>query len=147
MDDLISRQAAIKLILSGRVGDDSLVECPEECNSMLEWAADEVAKMPTADPVKWIPVKTRPMTEDERKYYEEIYSWTLSDDEAVIFDCKMPEDGQEVWVCSRCGNVWDDICIIEDGIGLEGNGDWFDIVAWMPCFRPEPWRGEEDGAD
>lgn len=52
MNDLVSREAAIRLILSGRVGDDSLVECPEECNSMLEWAADEVAKMPTIDPVK-----------------------------------------------------------------------------------------------
>lgn len=46
---MINREAAIKLILSGRVGNDSLVECPEECNSMLEWAADEVAKMPTAE--------------------------------------------------------------------------------------------------
>lgn len=51
MSDLISRKAAIKLILSGRVGDDSPVECPEECNSMLEWAADKVAKMPTAEVV------------------------------------------------------------------------------------------------
>lgn len=49
MSDPISLEAAIKLILSGRVGADSLVECPEECNSMLEWAADEVAKMPTAE--------------------------------------------------------------------------------------------------
>lgn len=47
---VISREAAIKLILSGRVGDDSLVECPEECNSMLVWAADAVAKMPSAQP-------------------------------------------------------------------------------------------------
>ena len=57
MSDPISREAAIKLILSGKVGYDSLVECPEECNSMLVWAADEVAKMPTIDHVKhgrWI---------------------------------------------------------------------------------------------
>ena len=55
MSDLISREAAIKLILSGRVGDDSPVECPEECNSMLEWAADGVSKMPAAEKVgKWI---------------------------------------------------------------------------------------------
>lgn len=47
--DMISREAVIKLILSGRVGDDSRFECPAECNGMLEWAADEVAKMPTAD--------------------------------------------------------------------------------------------------
>lgn len=48
-DDLISRKAAIELILSGKVGDDSLVECPEECNSFLDWAAEEVGKMPPAE--------------------------------------------------------------------------------------------------
>ena len=49
--DLIDRQAAIELILSGKVDDDSWVyECPEECNSFLDWAAEEVGKMPTAQP-------------------------------------------------------------------------------------------------
>ena len=53
MSDLIDRQAAIELILSGKVDDDSPewvgVECPEECNSFLEWAAEEVGKMPSAE--------------------------------------------------------------------------------------------------
>lgn len=56
--DLIERQAAIDLILSGKVDeDDSLVECAIECNSFLDWAADEVAKMPSAP--RWIPCKER----------------------------------------------------------------------------------------
>ena len=59
MSDLISRQAAVTLILSGKVGDDSLVECPEECNSFLEWAAEAVGNMPSAERKKgkWILVK------------------------------------------------------------------------------------------
>lgn len=57
MNDLISREAVLKLILSGRVGDDTRFECPEECNSMLEWAADEVAKMPTVDAVEVVRCK------------------------------------------------------------------------------------------
>ena len=84
------------------------------------------------------------MDEEERKYYQEIFDWELTDEEAVIFTSLMPEDGQEVWVCSKCGNVWQDTCVVDDGIGLEGNGDWFDIVAWMPFERPEPWKGESD---
>lgn len=59
-DDLISRKMAIELILSGKVDDDSPewvgVECPEECNSFLDWAAEEVGKMPSAERKKgrWI---------------------------------------------------------------------------------------------
>ena len=70
MDDLISRQAAIELILSGKVDDDSPewvgVECPEECNSFLEWAAEEVGKMPSAERKKgkWI--------EDAATYYKAV---------------------------------------------------------------------------
>lgn len=69
MSDLISRQAAIKLIMSGMVGYDSLVECPEECNSMLVWAADEVAKMPTAEKVKrgrWVKLDMHPHLADHK---------------------------------------------------------------------------------
>lgn len=94
---------------------------------------------------KWIPVRTRPMDEEERKYYHETLGWDLTDDEAVMFESLMPGDGQEVWVCSKNGSVWQDTCLVEEGIGLEENGDWMDIVAWMPFGRPEPWKGEVDG--
>ena len=50
MSDLISRQAAIERVLAGKLSDDSLVECVEECNSMLEWAADVLKNMPSAQP-------------------------------------------------------------------------------------------------
>ena len=49
--DLISRQAAIVSVLKGRLSeDDSLVESVEECNSMIEWAADVLKNLPSAHP-------------------------------------------------------------------------------------------------
>lgn len=50
MDDLISRQAAIEQVLAGKLSDDSLVECVEECNSMLEWTVDVLKKLPSVQP-------------------------------------------------------------------------------------------------
>ena len=98
------------------------------------------------DAMRWIPIKYRPMTEDEKKYLEEHYGYKFGEDfDGIMFDCPMPEDGEEVWVCSKCGNVWQDTCEVDEGIGLEGNGDWDDIVAWMPFERPKPYKGEEDG--
>lgn len=95
---------------------------------------------------QWIPVKTRPMTEEERQYWEETTAIIdFEDEDAVIFDCQMPDDGQEVWVCSKNGTVSEDVCERDnDFCGLEGNGDWLDIVAWMPRIKPEPWKGEDD---
>ena len=93
---------------------------------------------------QWIPVKTRPMTVKERDYYENVWDADLSDDEAVIFDCPMPEDKQEIWVSTKNGNVFQDTCENDDGyIGFEGNGDWYDIAAWMPIFKPEPYKEGE----
>lgn len=97
------------------------------------------------DAPQWIPVKFRPMDEEEKQYWEEHYGYKFDEDfDCKMFDCPMPEDGQEVWVCSKCGNVWQDTCVVDEGIGLEENGDWYDIVAWMPFERPKPWRGEEE---
>ena len=95
--------------------------------------------------LKWTPVKFRPMDEEEKQsikpYLEEHYGYTLDESDCILFDCPMPEDGEEVWVCSKCGNVWQDTCEIDEGIGLEENGDWEDIIAWMPFNRPEPYKG------
>lgn len=109
--------------------------------------ADIIEKMPGVKD-EWIPIKTRPMTEEEKAYRKEFYEWPTdweANESPVIFDCQMPEDGQEVWVCSKHGNVWQDTCEIDDGIwfSLEENGDWDDIVAWMPFKRPDPWKGKQ----
>ena len=93
---------------------------------------------------QWIPVKMRPMDSEEREYWEEHAGFTLTDDMAQTFDCPMPADGQRIWVQTKNGLVFDDVCDSDcDGIGLEGNGDWDDIVAWMPMFIPEPYSATQ----
>ena len=64
----------------------------------------------------WIPVKTRPMTAEEGDYYKNVWDADLSDDEAVIFDCPMPEDKQEIWVSTKNGYVFQDTCENDDGL-------------------------------
>ena len=86
---------------------------------------------------EWVPIKFSPMTEEEKKAWD----WLDCDE---MFDCPMPEDGQLIWVTSKCGNVWQDTCKDDGGLlFLEGNGDWDDIVAWMPVYKPEPYKEEE----
>ena len=105
----------------------------------LKWI---VGDMPTINPAKWIPVKFRPMDLEEREYWEEQFGEELADEDAVMFDCPMPEDGQEILVSYRKW-ISMDKCEIDGGCyGLEGNGDWDDVMAWMPL--PEPWEGDED---
>ena len=83
----------------------------------------------------WIPMTTRPMTEEERKHYIE---W--SDVEgAIIFDCELPEDGQEVLISSG-GYVCVDTFCNDDGCYFEGV-DIDDVDAWMP--KPKPFKPQE----
>ena len=94
---------------------------------------------PTVEP-KWIPIKYRPMDEEEKQYWSEYMG---ADDEMEMFDCPMPEDGQEILVTFKSGYVNMDICEIDGGLyGLEGNGDWDGIIAWMPL--PEPYSEVEE---
>ncbi len=86
------------------------------------------------EPSAWIPGKYRDMTQEEIERYSEYTEATK------MFDCKMPDDGQDILVSTRGGYVYADICEIDDmyGIGLEDYGDWEDIVAWIPL--PEPYK-------
>lgn len=87
---------------------------------------------------EWIPVKYRPMTGEERialaKYYGIEYCDTADE---KIFNCLMPEDGQEILVSTSWGIRIDVATNDTDGdgfisYGLEENGDWDGITAWMP---------------
>ena len=94
--------------------------------------------------MEWIPIKTRPMTDEELKYWEELYEYGISEEEAVIYCSPLPEDGQEVLVCSKYGHVWlDTFCDDGDSIGFETTGDMEGIIAWMPL--PAPYKKEAEG--
>lgn len=88
---------------------------------------------------EWIPIKFRPMTEEEVKEQEEKWGCTLADNEKIMFDCPLPEDGQEILI-SKSWGVSLDTCQYDpdDGYGLEENGDWDGVTAWMPL--PEKYE-------
>lgn len=87
----------------------------------------------------WIPVKIRPCTDEEYKDWNETYG-ALPREDCYFFDCPMPDDGQEILTCDRYGGISVDRADNdpEYGWGLENDGDWDYIVAWMPL--PEPYK-------
>ena len=133
MDDLISRQAAINTVFNMCCRWDT--EDQNDLKNMLLLAFQELPSA-RSEP-KWMPVKFRPMDSEEREYWKEQFGEELADEDAVMFDCPMPEDGQEILVSYRKW-ISMDKCEIDGGCyGLEGNGDWDGVIAWMPL--PEPY--------
>lgn len=87
--------------------------------------------------IVWHEVTTRPPTEEENEDYKRIWG----NDLCFVFDCTMPEDGQEILVKTKYG-VDTDICCIDEGTYLEERGDWEDVLAWA-----EMPKGKGDEAD
>lgn len=82
---------------------------------------------------KWIKFKSRPLTEEEKEEHPE---WVY------IMDCKLPDDGQEIFV-SNGRYVWTDTFYNDaDGCYLDGDseleGKW-----WMPLPEPPKEDGEK----
>ena len=121
MDSMIIRQAAIDAVSDGIIGEEeSLVECVEECNAMIEWAVETLKKLPSAQSEqRWISCSERlpKSNADDLEY-------------PTVLCCG--EDG-EIY----CG------CYYESTKEW-GSGDYFDRlrypIAWMPL--PEPYRAE-----
>lgn len=87
-----------------------------------------------ASAVEWHKVTTRPLTEEEQDYYKEQGMEEIS----YIFDCEMPDDGEEILIATKWG-VDKDVCCNDGyyGIWLDGNDDWDDVLAWakMPEYK------------
>lgn len=136
--DCISRQAA-KLKVARVIWEDG-----DSCYDFQDKCVDCLDDVPSAQPEqRWTPVKMRPMDSEEREYWEDQLGEKIEDEDAVMFDCPMPDDGQEILVSYR---KWInmDKCEIDGGLyGLEGNGDWEDVIAWMPSPEPYVERREE----
>ena len=87
----------------------------------------------------WIPITTRPMTHEEREYHREQLEYV---DDAVIFNCPLPDDGQEVLITvygeTELDTFYNDNI---DGCYFE-NRDIEDVKAWMPL--PEPFKADKE---
>lgn len=82
--------------------------------------------------ITWYKVKTRPLTEEEKREYIEQFGYEFN----YVFDCKMPDDGDEILIVTKYG-VDTDVCGIDEGYFLENHGDWEDVIAWaaMPKYK------------
>lgn len=90
---------------------------------------------------EWIPMTTRPMTEEEKEDYKEQLEYC---DSAVIYDCPLPEDGQEVLITVYLDSVQIDTFYNDPVEGCYFDGyDIEDVKAWMPL--PEPYREDMKG--
>jgi hypothetical protein len=91
------------------------------------------AEVVSAEAVQgWIPFTRRPMTEEEQKDYPNC---------TFMFDCVLPDDGDEILV-SNGRFVWMDVfCNDIDGCYLDSGDDIDEDMAWMPL--PEPYKGGE----
>ena len=131
-NDLISRKAAIEAVNS-LTYPSSLVDVKRK-----------LVDLPSAESEpRWIPIKLRPMTEEEKQHFKEHYGEEPLDEEAVVFNCHMPYDRQEILLSYHGGYVCIDQCEVDDNFyGLKGVGDWDGVIAWMPL--PEPYKAESD---
>jgi hypothetical protein len=105
-------------------------------------ASEEGYRLGKVEALAWVPVTYRPMTEEEEKKLCEdlgIKEGSLEDWEKKVFTCKLPDDGQEILISLFGKFVQEDICSWDEyGCGLENNGDWDGVDAWMP--KPEPYK-------
>ena len=79
-----------------------------------------------------VPVKVRPLTDEEKKLYEEY---------EFMYDCKLPDDEQQVLITTKHGNVEVTTFCNDIGCYFEQYEDADDIVAWMPL--PKPYKESE----
>lgn len=91
---------------------------------------------------EWIPITYRPMDEEEYEEYRREFD-ELPIEDRKMFSCPMPEDDQEILICTSWGGVSQDRCELDVyGYALETQGDWDGVIAWMPL--PDPYKKEGD---
>lgn len=83
---------------------------------------------------EWIPIKTRKLTDEEKEEYP---------DSEFMYDCKLPDDGEEVLITTSGGHITLDTFCRDEGCYFETYCDEDDVLAWMPLPKPYKKGGAE----
>lgn len=101
---------------------------------------DDIRSIPSVKPLdnqqQWIPIKTRPLTDEEKELYNDGDDYT-----AYMFDCPLPESGDEVLITTSSGYVECTTFFNDDNYGAYFEC-YENVKAWMPL--PAPYKGDED---
>lgn len=89
----------------------------------------------------WIKIELREATDEEKEEYANLYGLEKEDID-MTYDCVLPEDGEEVLVTTKYGNVDKAIFYSDMGCYFENYEDWDDVLAWMPL--PKPYKESEN---
>jgi hypothetical protein len=139
-EDAISREAVlITLDSADKVLDEN--RTVENYKDLLKECIEQLLPV-KAEPQEWIPIKTRPLTKEEKEHYAEM---SYSDDSVTfMYDCPLPDDGEEVLVTDWLGNVEFDTFIRDecDDCYFEENCDDGEVVAWK--HKPSPYKGDTE---
>lgn len=111
-----------------------------QCTEKTSKAQDMAISALSENKGEWIPITYRPMTEEEKEHYSEQIGCDKEDLD-VMFNCRLPDDGEEVLI-TVFGEVETDI--------FYRDGDWYsfenrdieDVRAWMPLPEPAPYNAE-----
>lgn len=119
----VLQNVLIKKNFEGRGLSDAL-ELEKDFNEILRLAEKALDS-------QWIPIETRELTEEEKEEYPDC---------TFMYDCKLPDDGEEVLVTTWYGDVALDTFCRDDGCYFENYCDEGDVIAWMP--KPESYKKE-----
>lgn len=85
---------------------------------------------------EWIPITFRQADDEEYEKTRAVYDsyWAdLPREECQVYNCRMPDDGQEVLITTSWGAVCEDTYHADDVLaGFEDHDDPDDVIAWMP---------------
>lgn len=127
MKDIIYRDDAVALVIKAIHGTDN----KEIQNYLMDGLRKQMWSLPSAEVVqRWIPFTRRPMTEEEQKDYPNC---------TFMFDCVLPDDGDEILVSNERFVWMDTFCNDVDGCYLDRGDDIDEDMAWMP--PPKPYKG------
>lgn len=124
--NLIEEVKSLKVNVTGlRAGKGILREFEKQYRESILRIIEDQPKVG-----EWIPIKYRETTDDDgidKNRYP------------LFLDCKMPDNGQDILICTKGGLIGYDTCFDDDGYYLDSSLDWIDdVVAWMPL--PEPYK-------
>lgn len=124
-----------------KIKEDYIEGNAYERHPLPEYYAIENAIKALKQEAKWIPVKTRKLTRAEEQEMLERSNYFFD----YAFDCKLPEDGEEVLVTISTGEVTTTTFFNEglDGCYFEYYEDDGDVIAWMP--KPKAYKAESEG--